>query len=675
MKIFYKKGFTLVEVLVSVIVIGVGILGLAKLNGNLLQGTGLSKSRADATKIAQQELEWARNLVAGQGCSVLLDEEKTVNGVNASYKLSTDYNGSITTNNMEITVTATWADKEKTNNQVVLKSVVSCLTSGDSALATGGTGIGNFLKNPTGRGKVGGEGSYEPGAIPGTANKISGTDLLDGTKTYVKNKEDEGEVVELIDASGKVQLSFNKNDCEIKSDEDTGFSTISGKVFVKADNKGDPIVTSDELFVISSDASYCSLLDFDTDRVLPSGSSGKGINYFYTYYKCYFGPEWWGNVGIIRTDNAPTTDRVCVGNPTSLDIKTSFSKHAQLYTTRGYRGYREVTADVYESQGIGVYEAKKVSDSCGYIAKHYLDHHFVVSSGISNDSSCLNEETIVTSAMMGSSPGKYYCMSSDDGLSCPDLIGTNPPITTIIGGTISINNEAELVNAKLTVRESTVSGGNCTFQAGENNYTYSCVIDWSGFANNGWSGEIEFTTASSSTLCADNANFSVTPENSDLAFVINDKNAVVDPNSVEFTDVQSSITEITLNFNANSSCPRLGQPDVVWEVTPDLNDPNDFKQLKWYKITNATSYNVYICASPKKEKSLTKCTPSTSISPISETRSINGSEIDVFVVKPKPNSGYTTCIKVEAKNNDVNVTSPSSPLKCIYNNGTSYEYL
>lgn len=654
-KRFVPNGFTLIEALVSILVVGVGVLGLAKMNGNLLQGTGLSKTRADAIQIAQQQLELARNAVAGGGCTALPTTTQTsnVSGVSSYYTLNTNYSASGTTGNMEIAVTVAWTDNDNdaTNNQVILRSVVSCLTSSDSALVDGGTGVGNFIKNPTGRGKVGGD-TYPLNAIPGTANTIPGTELADGTKTNIKQDG----TVELIDATGQVQLTFVKTECEKTAASDTGFSTVSGKLFIKANNQGKPIVDADNLFVLSSDASYCSLLDFSPEDtpswVLPANTTGKDIDYFYTYYKCYIGPEWWGNVGVVRTDNAPTNNRVCVGNPISTNINTIFSKHAQRNTTRGYRGYSEVSTGVYESQGIGVDDS-----TCAYTAKHYTEHHFVISSGIQDDSSCLAEEQIVTGAVLGNNPGKFFCMTSIDGVSCPDLTGTSTPPSTTISGTISRYDEAELTGI--------VAGSACTTASfgGSTSYNYTCNINWTGFTGASWSGVLAFTAGSNATLCPEGSQITVSPNETLIAYVINNKDATLNPNSITFTDIPKSVTSVNLDFSVKiNSCASLAQPNVQWVGTSP-------KTLDWDPIIGASLYRIFTCTETNNN-SLTQCTPTTQTITTEETQFAPGGDPD----NPgDPGNKNTICIIVQAANDTEN--GIMSPLKCVHRKNNDYTYL
>jgi hypothetical protein len=51
-----RRGFVLLDALIAVIVVGVGLLGVAKLNSVMLASTGIAKTRAEATQLAEENL-------------------------------------------------------------------------------------------------------------------------------------------------------------------------------------------------------------------------------------------------------------------------------------------------------------------------------------------------------------------------------------------------------------------------------------------------------------------------------------------------------------------------------------------------------------------------------------------------------------------------------------------
>ncbi|MEA3638501.1 MAG: hypothetical protein VBE63_00990 [Lamprobacter sp.] len=449
----HKKGFMLIESMIAIIVVGIGVLGLTKLNAVLLQGTGTSKTRAAATQIAQDRAEQARREAAASACGGFIDVTgESVAGVNASYDIATNFtaadeDGDGTNDRVSISVTVSWTNSDGSSESTVLSSIISCLPVSTQALVDTNRSLGGFVKNPTGRGVIGGDNDYEGEAIPGVTNTIGDTDLADGTKTNIT----ESGIVEIIDdATGKVLLSFKKNGCEQLSQDDTGFSTVSGRLFIETKN-GNPIVGKTDLFVLSSDTSYCTVLDYTNQQswALSGIIESKAVSFVYTYYQCYIGPEWWGNIGAVRVDSANTNDRICVGNP-GIDNAANalFSTMPVKSSTRGYRGYVEVGNGLYESKGIGMLE----QSDCGYVAQHYKDHHLVLTN-ITGSESCLSKEESLNAIADGvlnanvsesypGNPGKFFCMTNYDiNPVCPNLSDPYVAASTLVHGTIKIRSK------------------------------------------------------------------------------------------------------------------------------------------------------------------------------------------------------------------------------------------
>lgn len=704
-----SQGFVLVEAMVALVVVSIGILGIVKLNSVLIQGSGFTKARAEALNIAQDRIEQARDFNLQSGCSdtALADATDTVTGVNASYTVAVSYPDPSGTNWKTVQACVTWdgGNCNTAGNRIILRSVLACSGTGTSGqVGSGGSGasLGGFIKTPTGRAVVGG--IYTSGEETINSITLNGVDIgVDGTKI---NRTSDSTQLVTTDGSNTVLLTMSKRACE---DAPPDFSTISGKVYVAAKN-GSPIAPEEHLYVLSSDASYCSVLPYDlANRKIPAGASGNSIKYFYTYYKCYIGAEWWGNIGVIRTDNANTNNRVCTGNPLSPKINTLFSKHAQLGTTRGYRGYRETSPGIYETKGIGETDTRDTACSSGnlniygYKPIHYENHDFVhtVLSGSISDTACntelntnLSGRLAPTTAGTGDdaapdvnasgdsdistatfNPGKFYCLSDDDGITCPNLVSPPPLPSTTLTGTISATDDVEVAfdttsadNACLAfdIRRTSISGSNRT-------YTYSCTIDWTGFTGGSWSGFINFrttktsggTTSNFGTLCSANSTSTVTPSTESISYAIRNSSVTPDPstdtypNSLYFSDIPNAVTGITVNFEAKASCNNIGQVDLRWNSS--TTDPQN---LFWSPIVGATGYEVQRCTSNPPPNKLVQCSPTSAAS--GYTSPATSYAIDSLTDQA------TTCVRVQAINSTLQ--GVWSPTKCVYRNGTSYTY-
>ncbi|WP_342133399.1 hypothetical protein [Hydrogenophaga sp. OTU3427] len=676
-------GFVLIEALVALVVVAVGVLGIGKLSALLLRGTGESKTRAEALQVAQDRVEKARDFQlgtgTGTGCGSLSNDTGTaVTGVNANYTVSSTFTTIAGADARAMEVCVTWDGGSCTGstNRIILRTSVTCEGMGTSAqVGKGGasSALGGFIKTPTGRGKVGG-GSQVTG---GSTNYIPGTSIADGTKTAAANG-----TRYITDASGNVLLTMAKLDCETDVPE---FSTISGTVFVEAKN-GSAIASASDLKVLSSDASYCAVVPYDNSRVMPSGASGNSIKYFYTYYQCYVGAEWWGNIGLVRLDNANANNRVCQGSPANSNINTIFSKHPQINSSRGYRGYRDLGNGIYESKGVG--EQETASTQCptrkAYIPQFLRNHHFVhsVITGSVSDSACSSVETdlkaltpsglldsgsgapTVTDVGVGkavtanTNPGKFYCMSNADGVTCPDLINTVTPPSTLLQGTITADVGVDVTGidpSELGTTCSTVTFGP---RVG-NTYSYSCQILWTGFIGSSWNGLISFVLPTG-TLCSSGSSYTSTPTGSTVSYAILDKLApttvgVSAPNSIRFTDIPSTVTGVTLNFQAKSTCPTaLGQVNLQWTAGSTSTT------LTWAAVSGATSYE-YLTCSTTGNNALTACTPTGTPTSLGN--------VLTYSLSSNPGNKETVCVSVRAA---ASGSTGDYMTKCVYRSGGSW---
>lgn len=696
-------GFTILEGLISLVVVAVGAAGIAMLNSVLLQTTGESKARGEAAKVAQAWVEDAREFVLEDGCASLTLGTYTPDdpyiGVNANYSITRTLSAIDSDSPWrDVTVCVTWDGGTcgQPGNRVLLSSTVSCAGTGTSARATGdaAAGIGNFIKTPSGRATVGGNPVPGETGTPNTIQIGPNDTVEDGTQTVVR---DDGYSLALLDLDGNVLLTVPRLPCE---DTPPAFSTISGKVFVGTNNQGNPIAADANLFVLSSDASYCARLPYDPAWVLPAGATGNQVKYRYTYYQCYIGAEWWGNIGLVRTDNANSNDRVCVGNPLDSNINTIFSRHSQRSTTRGYRGYRDLPNNRYETQGIGE-SADQVNAACStrtktvyqYTPNHLRGHHFV-HANITGQSTCqtkmveLNNfnpqyslgqtagapNTVATLAdpaqkiiTANTNPGRFYCMSNDDGITCRDVgLGGDPRETLLRGEIVRVPNPiADGIQPQLTgitgldnACETTTWSVNAA-----GNYEYTCQINWQGFPGSSWSGHIRFsaaTAAPDTTLCeGDNWSLAVVPVEEEVVAGVVGRFDSSFPNTLRFDAVPSSVEEITVNFSTNyGSCgggPQ-GVPFPQWVNASETGTTRP--RLQWSPIQGATQYQIDSCS---PQGNATTCTPTWA--------AVDATFSDTLFNVPALGNNQTVCYSVRAI--DGNLTGNPSERRCVVyrNNG------
>ncbi len=693
-RISVQSGFILVEALVSILVVSVGLLGVAKLNTVLINGSGSAKARAEASLLAQRVVELARDYDGnvGDGCGNLTGVNTTVDGRNATYSILssyTDIKAGTTLMSKTLNVCVAWdgasTDCSNINKSIKTSARISCQGTGTSAMiGEGGASslLSRRIKTPTGRAVVG---SGESVTSNDTLLKTDGTS---GLKTYKQNGT--GNLL-LVDKNNKVLLVSRALDCEIAAGQTApDFSTIEGTVFVQDD--GNKTTEANDMYVLSSDASYCwRNVDTSGNGSYGTAISASGKTYHPLAYKCYVGAEWWGNIGVtsIATNVAPSL-RVCVGNHTTTTSSNLFSKHPKIATTRGYRAYRVKSAEnsTWESKGIGESDEKitctgAIWQQYRYIAQQFINHHFVYSSigSSAKDTDCLSPLTDLStsnqfylnnnvptldpatltstttsrSSTAQNNPGKMYCMSADDGVSCPALTVTESTPTTTLKGTITPEGGATFVGITSTAVGSG-SGTTCSSVTWATNsdgtYSYSCQINWSGFIGTDWSGVLPFSTSGTNTLCAEGASHTVMPTTASIAYTILDRLAATNPNSVKFTNIPRAVTEITLNIAAKpTACATLGQP-VVTEGTG-----NNKSNWIWDAITNANQYKVYSCSITGTSACTLPSTPTTTSATTGSVNSFSNTSV---------NTSETRCIKVVASHStNAFADGPASAAKCM----------
>jgi hypothetical protein len=325
-----------------------------------------------------------------------------------------------------------------------------------------------------------------------------------------------------------------------------------------------------------------------------------------------------------------------------------------LSSTRGYRGTLE---GAYQTNGIGV-----VDSGCNYIAQHYTGHNWVFGDNLKDDADCATVQTalnaLAPTGSLGLSPGRYFCLSTD-GSSCPAIGETGADPTTLVHGAITKAEGAELSGIEDT--------GACTTRSfsGDGPYTYSCDISWAGFAGESWYGAIRFVAGDDSTLCAGDATAVVLPDGTNVAYVINDKDADPDPNAIKFTDVPREVTDVTIDLTVmTTACDTLGQPDVAWAGS---DDP---KPLAWPAIANATGYQVYSCEADVPDPFVPCTLPGSPTATLASPCDGDGS--DPSVCEPAPANKDMVCLGVKAINSTQ--SSVMSPTKCISRSGNTYSY-
>jgi type IV pilus modification protein PilV len=116
-----QDGFTLMEVLVAMLLLTIGLLGVANLTIGVIKGNSYSKNVTTATVVAQQQIEQAQRL--GYTNSNSLAGSATVSMGGTSFTRNTTVtDGSPATNMKSVSVAVSW---NPGNNSVSLNTIIS----------------------------------------------------------------------------------------------------------------------------------------------------------------------------------------------------------------------------------------------------------------------------------------------------------------------------------------------------------------------------------------------------------------------------------------------------------------------------------------------------------------------------------------------------------------------
>jgi type II secretory pathway pseudopilin PulG len=387
-----QAGFTLIEALISAVILAVGLLVIANFQGRVTTGSADAKARGEAIHLAQQQIERLRNedlevLIARQE-----DEENqwTHLGVLAEYEIIWELEGTDAQDLQAAEVTVSWENSRGEAEAVVLQTLIaSSAYAGGVDPSAGAVAPPSGLQTPFGGGtivrpgytedqrdefKEGLEGSpddFEQG--PTTVE--NGTTVTEppggwpagipsGSKTVIGFDVDElGNVIALIlqgDVSREV-VDLNTGDTLVllQGHEESSFR---GLVYLRSDAS----FALEDVYVEGTPFALCV-----------RGGAASGGSYETQAFVCYmaggdaletFG--WYGNVGVLLPE-ANNQDGVCVGaaGPSGAPlVQKSFRK---------YRGYRPNGDGVLVQVGIEP-------------QRHFKGHNILVA-GLSGNNTCASQ--------------------------------------------------------------------------------------------------------------------------------------------------------------------------------------------------------------------------------------------------------------------------------------------
>lgn len=123
-----QKGITLLEVLITIIVLTTGMLGLVSLQRQLWYHGNFVKQQTQALVLAQQKIENLRSfeVLNTTGGSTAYDDitsgSQAVNSSSAAYTVAWTVTADTTTGYKNVVTTTSWTDERGTAQSIVLSS-------------------------------------------------------------------------------------------------------------------------------------------------------------------------------------------------------------------------------------------------------------------------------------------------------------------------------------------------------------------------------------------------------------------------------------------------------------------------------------------------------------------------------------------------------------------------
>ncbi len=114
-----NKGFTLIEVLVAIVILSVGLLGMASLTVGIIKGNKFSNNLSTATTLAQDKMEDIRRLgYSGMPAATTTTTEdyNSITGYGTYKRVTVTTVDSPAVGMKTITVTAYWKDPDQTDH-------------------------------------------------------------------------------------------------------------------------------------------------------------------------------------------------------------------------------------------------------------------------------------------------------------------------------------------------------------------------------------------------------------------------------------------------------------------------------------------------------------------------------------------------------------------------------
>ncbi len=138
----HNAGIGLIEVLVATVVVAVGLLAVATLQGGLMGGSRDNKTRAECQSLANTKMEQLRDAITPAGYTAIVSStaNENITGVTETFSRGWTVTDQTSPNRKQVNVTVSWGDASA-ENQCIVQSVIAFDDVGNSLLAAGGGAV------------------------------------------------------------------------------------------------------------------------------------------------------------------------------------------------------------------------------------------------------------------------------------------------------------------------------------------------------------------------------------------------------------------------------------------------------------------------------------------------------------------------------------------------------